>query len=64
MQPIPSAQEQSRVRARIYGLRMADDPKHIARFAVVCPQHKIVNDDLTIEQARVLLEAHFDEKHA
>ena len=58
-----SSSELSRLRAKVYGVRIADDPKHPAAFVAICPQHRVLGSNLTISDARVIMNRHVDEAH-
>jgi hypothetical protein len=58
-----TAADLARVRHKVYGLRVADDPQHPACFVVVCAQHKLIGANLTILQAREIMAEHAEGLH-
>lgn len=63
MSGVPTIPELSRLRAKLYGLRIADDPQHPAAFVAICPQHKVLARDLTMAQARQAICDHGEAMH-
>ena len=57
---VPSWREHQALRDSMYGIRVEDDSHefHGGSFAVCCPEHGWIGDDLTIVQARELQDAH------
>ena len=56
----PTWREHQRLRDNLYGIRVEDDPHpaHAGGFAVCCPEHGWIGDDLTIAVARSTRDAH------
>lgn len=63
MSAVPTTAELSRLRSKLYGLRVADDPQHPAAFVAICPQHKVIARDLTMAQARKAICDHGEAMH-
>jgi hypothetical protein len=63
MSAVPTILELSRLRSKLYGLRVADDPQHPASFVAICPQHRVLSSSLTLEQARSACSAHLEQFH-
>lgn len=54
----PTFIELQRLRDRMYGFRIEDDPTHEAAFLAICPEHGVLGSDLNVVAARRLRDNH------
>lgn len=55
---IPTLRELQRLRDHLYGIRVEDDPHHLSAFVAICPEHGLLDGDLSLVAARRLRDNH------